>query len=73
MAVIAGQVQVAQGEAGEVVAVQEEFVVREGEKAGQARLERHERILVAVPDEDGNVAVAEPVRVQAVEVETVCS
>ena len=68
MAVIAGEVRVAQGEGGEVVAIQDELVVKEGETAGQARLERRERVLVAVPDEDGNVAVAEHVRVRAVEV-----
>lgn len=68
MAVIAGEVRVAQGEGGEVVAIQDELVVKEGETAGQARLERRERVLVAVPDEDGNVAVAEQVRVRAVEV-----
>ena len=69
MAVVAGQVRVAHGDGGEVVAVQEELVVREGEKAGEARLERHERMLVAVPGEDGNVAVTERVRVQAVDIE----
>ena len=68
MAVIAGEVRVAQGEGGEVVAVLDELIVTEGEGGGQARLERRERVLIAVPDGDGNVAVAERVRVQAVEV-----
>ncbi|CAI8051739.1 hypothetical protein GBAR_LOCUS28313 [Geodia barretti] len=67
MAVIAGEVRVAQGEGGEVVAIQDELVLKEGEHGGPARLERRERVLVAVPDEDGNVAVAEQVTVRAVE------
>ena len=68
MAVIAGEVRVAQGEGGEVVAIQDELVLKEGEHGGPARLERRERVLVAVPDEDGNVAVVEQVTVRAVEV-----
>ena len=68
MAVVAGKIEVSRGEGGEVVARQEEIVVMEGEKAGEVRLERRERVLVAVPGEDG-VAVAEAVRVQAVDVE----
>ena len=63
MAVAAGAVQIAQGEDGEVVAIQRQVVV--DPEGGVAQVDR---VLVAVPDEQGNVAVAEHIRVQAVEI-----
>ena len=50
MAVAAGEVQIAQGEEGELLAVQREVVVDPQKGVAQ----EIERVLVAVPDEEGN-------------------